>query len=205
MRKSSGWYGPLGMDAAALGLGPATPGATCCHILFGAENLAQGRGSCLSLAAEWPIRALVAFGPAQGHPQSPDLDGIIRNYCIYTEVGRGDGARVAALLDIRQMIGARSEPQECTFCLFEKCKRMQKGILKPSQERLTHILMDHDLHPQGGDYLIPSVDSPLWQTLKVPDTTRKSILERIARISNDQLSQRVCWSGDSEIWASRHS
>lgn len=36
-----------------------------------------------------------------------------------------DGARVAALLDIRQIIGARSEPQE----------------------RLTHILMDHDLHP----------------------------------------------------------
>eukprot|EP00435_Cladocopium_sp_Y103_P012612 s2706_g3.t1 len=36
-----------------------------------------------------------------------------------------DGARVAALLDIRQMIGARTEPQE----------------------RLTHILMDHDLHP----------------------------------------------------------
>lgn len=36
-----------------------------------------------------------------------------------------DGARIAALLDIRQMIGARSEPQE----------------------RLTHILMDHDLHP----------------------------------------------------------
>ena len=26
--------------------------------------------------------------------------------------------------------------------------------------------------------MIPSIDSPLWQTLKVPETTRKSIIQR---------------------------
>ncbi|CAK9061568.1 DNA-directed RNA polymerase IV subunit 1 (DNA-directed RNA polymerase D subunit 1) (AtNRPD1a) (Nuclear RNA polymerase D 1a) (Protein RNA-DIRECTED DNA METHYLATION DEFECTIVE 3) (Protein SILENCING DEFECTIVE 4) (Protein SILENCING MOVEMENT DEFICIENT 2) (RNA polymerase IV subunit 1a) (POL IV 1a) [Durusdinium trenchii] len=88
-----------------------------------------------------------------------------------------DGARVAALLDIRQMIGARSEPQE----------------------RLTHILMDHDLHPNPqGDYLIPGVESPLWQTIKVPETTRRSIIQRISRIPHEVLSQRISWSGDSD-------
>jgi len=93
-----------------------------------------------------------------------------------------DGARVAALLDIRQMIGPRSEPQE----------------------RLTHILMDHDLHPGGGDYLIPGVDSPLWQTLKVSDAMQRSIAQRIRQIPHEALSQRVSWSGDSEVWVGRH-
>ncbi|CAL1171456.1 unnamed protein product [Cladocopium goreaui] len=81
------------------------------------------------------------------------------------------------------MIGPRSEPQE----------------------RLTHILMDHDLHPNPrGDYMIPSLESPLWQTLKVPEATRKSIIQRISRIPHEVLSQRVSWSGDSEIWVGRH-
>lgn len=113
-----------------------------------------------------------------GAPSEPWLPGDIPRDILC------DGARVAALLDIRQMIGPRSEPQE----------------------RLTHILMDHDLHPnpQGGDYMIPSIDSPLWQTLKVPETTRKSIIQRISRISHEVLSQRVSWSGDSEIWVGRH-
>lgn len=95
-----------------------------------------------------------------------------------------DGARVAALLDIRQMIGARSEPQE----------------------RLTHILMDHDLHParQGGDYLIPNIQSPLWQTLNVSETTRQSLLQRISQIPSDALTQRISWSGDSSVWVGRH-
>jgi len=96
-----------------------------------------------------------------------------------------DGARIAALLDIRQMIGARSEPQE----------------------RLTHILMDHDLHPplrKGGDYLVPSIHSPLWQTLNVSDATRHSIVQRISQIPSDALTQRISWSGDSEVWVGRH-
>mmetsp|Transcript_18380 Transcript_18380/g.50435 ORF Transcript_18380/g.50435 Transcript_18380/m.50435 type:complete len:764 (+) Transcript_18380:316-2607(+) len=93
-----------------------------------------------------------------------------------------DGARVAALLDIRQLIGAKSEPQE----------------------RLTHILMDHDLQPMRGDYLIPGEDSPLWQKLPVPDTTRRSIAQRISRIPNEALSQRVSWSGSSEVHVGHH-
>jgi len=93
-----------------------------------------------------------------------------------------DGARVAALLDIRHMIGPRTEPQE----------------------RLTHILMDHDLHPMRGDYLIPGAESPLWQTLPVSDTLRRSIAQRIHRIPHEALSQRLSWSGDSEVWVGHH-
>lgn len=93
-----------------------------------------------------------------------------------------DGARIAALLDIRQMIGPRSEPQE----------------------RLTHILMDHDLHPQRGDYLVPGAESPLWQTLPVSETLRRSIAQRIHRIPHEALSQRVSWSGATEVWVGHH-
>jgi len=93
-----------------------------------------------------------------------------------------DGARVAALLDIRQMIGPRSEPQE----------------------RLTHILMDHDLHPMRGDYLIPGAESPLWQTLPVSESLRRSIAQRIQRIPHEALSQRVSWSGEAEVWVGHH-
>lgn len=93
-----------------------------------------------------------------------------------------DGARVAALLDIRQLIGPRTEPQE----------------------RLTHILMDHDLHPNPGDYLIPGANSPLWQTLQVSDSVKCSIAQRIQRIQYEALSQRVQWCGDSEVWVGRH-
>lgn len=93
-----------------------------------------------------------------------------------------DGARVAALLDIRQMIGPRSEPQE----------------------RLTHILMDHDLHPMRGDYLIPGAESPMWQTLKVSDSLIRSIAQRIHQIPHEALSQRVSWSGEQEVWVGHH-
>jgi len=93
-----------------------------------------------------------------------------------------DGARVAALLDIRQMIGSRTEPQE----------------------RLTHILMDHDLHPMRGDYLIPGAESVLWQTLPVSDGLRRSITQRIHCIPTEALSQRVSWSGESEVWVGHH-
>jgi len=93
-----------------------------------------------------------------------------------------DGARVAALLDIRQMIGPRSEPQE----------------------RLTHILMDHDLHPSRGDYLIPGSGSPLWQTLPVSDSLLRSIAQRIHRIPHEAMSQNVSWSGETEVHVGRH-
>lgn len=93
-----------------------------------------------------------------------------------------DGARVAAILDIRQMIGPNSEPQE----------------------RLTTILMDHDLqYEKGGDYLIPSKRSPLWQTLPVQDSVRRNILQRIRRIPFDAWMHRISWNGD-EIWVGLH-
>lgn len=96
-----------------------------------------------------------------------------------------DGARVAALLDIRQMIGAETE----------------------HQERLTHILMDHDLHParaNGSDYLIPGADSPLWRTLNVTESTRQSISQRISQIPADVFSHRISWCGENEISVGRH-
>lgn len=93
-----------------------------------------------------------------------------------------DGARVAALLDIRHMIGSNRE----------------------SQERLTHILMDHDLHPNRGDYLIPGADSPLWRTLPAPDSLLRSIAARILRIPSEALSQNITWSGETEVWVGHH-
>lgn len=93
-----------------------------------------------------------------------------------------DGARIAALLDIRQMIGPRTEPQE----------------------RLTHILMDHDLHHMRGDYLIPGAESPLWQTLPVSETVRQSIGKRIQRIPHEAYSQRICWHSETEVLVGHH-
>lgn len=93
-----------------------------------------------------------------------------------------DGARIAALLDIRQMIGPRSEPQE----------------------RMTHILMDHDLSTTRRDYLIPGPESPLWNTLPVDEGLLRDIKARIHRIPLEALSQRVSWSGDTEIHVGHH-
>lgn len=92
-----------------------------------------------------------------------------------------DGARVAALLDIRQLIGSRNEPQE----------------------RLTHILMDSDLDPTHEDYLVPSAESPLWQTLPVASYLRRIIQQRIQQIPQEVMSQRICWSGQ-DVWVGRH-
>lgn len=96
-----------------------------------------------------------------------------------------DGARIAALLDIRQLIGSQPEPQE----------------------RLTHILMDHDLHPargRGGDYLIPSAESPLWKTLPVPLSLQREIAQRIHRVPHEAFSQRISWNCESEVHVGHH-
>lgn len=93
-----------------------------------------------------------------------------------------DGARVAALLDIRQMLGAHNEPQE----------------------RLTHILMDHDLHPNRRDYLIPAADSPLWATLDISEALQMSIRQRISKIPTEALSQRISWNGHTEVLVGHH-
>eukprot|EP00929_Paragymnodinium_shiwhaense_P003939 TRINITY_DN10465_c0_g1_i9.p1 TRINITY_DN10465_c0_g1~~TRINITY_DN10465_c0_g1_i9.p1 ORF type:complete len:708 (+),score=61.71 TRINITY_DN10465_c0_g1_i9:266-2389(+) len=93
-----------------------------------------------------------------------------------------DGARVAALLDIRQLIGAYPE----------------------SQEKLTCILMDHDLSPCRGDYLIPGLDSPLWESLPVSPSVLSNVRKRISRIPHEAISQRVSWSGPLEVAVGRH-
>ena len=46
------------------------------------------------------------FEPRNGAPEEPWLPGDLPRDVLW------DGARVAALLDIRQMIGPRSEPQD---------------------------------------------------------------------------------------------
>eukprot|EP00401_Gymnodinium_catenatum_P004824 CAMPEP_0117548600 /NCGR_PEP_ID=MMETSP0784-20121206/47733_1 /TAXON_ID=39447 /ORGANISM="" /LENGTH=562 /DNA_ID=CAMNT_0005345561 /DNA_START=59 /DNA_END=1747 /DNA_ORIENTATION=- len=92
-----------------------------------------------------------------------------------------DGARVATLLDIRQMIGARSEPQE----------------------RLTHILMDYDL-TAGKDFLVPCETSQLWRTLQVPEGLRRNIIMRVMALPHEAMSHHVSWSGDSEVWVGHH-
>lgn len=93
-----------------------------------------------------------------------------------------DGARIAALLDIRQMIGARRE----------------------AQERLTHILMDHDLHPNKGDYLVPGAESTLWQTLPVQNSLRRNITDRIRRIPHEANEHCISWSSDEEVRVGHH-
>jgi len=93
-----------------------------------------------------------------------------------------DGARITALLDIRQMIGHHRE----------------------GQERLTHILMDHDLHPGRGDYLIPGADSALWKTLPVSEALRRSITDRIRRIPHEATAHSVAWIGEFDEQGNQH-
>jgi len=93
-----------------------------------------------------------------------------------------DAARVVAILDIRQIIGARDEPQE----------------------RMTHILIDYDLQSDRQDYLIPSHDSPMWDQLKIPEDLRKAIRRRVKRIPQEAISQRLQWVSETEIWIGHH-
>jgi len=93
-----------------------------------------------------------------------------------------DAARIAALLDIRQMIGSTPE----------------------AQERLTHILMDHDLHQGDGDYLIPGMDSPLWQTLPVTDDLRAAVARRLFRLQQEAFAVRIAWSDETDIRVGHH-
>ena len=56
----------------------------------------------------------------------------------------------------------------------------------------------------GGDYLIPGIESPLWRTLDVPESTRRSILQRISQIPTEKRSQPITWGSDNTIWVGRH-
>jgi len=104
-----------------------------------------------------------------------DQDAITQDECPVDI--RHDAARITALLDIRQMIGHRRE----------------------LQERLTHILMDHDLHPGRGDYLVPGADSPLWQTMPVTEAQRRSITDRIRRIPHEAEMHSLSWSDENQL------
>mmetsp|Transcript_46449 Transcript_46449/g.85082 ORF Transcript_46449/g.85082 Transcript_46449/m.85082 type:complete len:514 (-) Transcript_46449:173-1714(-) len=68
-----------------------------------------------------------------------------------------DGARVNAILDIRQVLGGN----------------------RSAQDKLSELLTDHDLVGQEHeDCIVPSVESPLWERL--PETLRRNVLHRVA-------------------------
>jgi hypothetical protein len=94
-----------------------------------------------------------------------------------------DAARIAAIMDVRQMIGATNE----------------------GQEALTRALMDLDLHGPNGDYLVPSPSSQVWLNLGVPPSVAQDIVARIHRIPSEATSHRVGWSEDKkEILIGKH-
>mmetsp|Transcript_13003 Transcript_13003/g.23974 ORF Transcript_13003/g.23974 Transcript_13003/m.23974 type:complete len:356 (+) Transcript_13003:134-1201(+) len=101
-----------------------------------------------------------------------------------------DAARVACVLDIRQMIGTRSK----------------------LQDELTELLMDYDiLHPltdwekrEGGNYLFPDEDSHYWHRLPTPNTLHRNIVARVRMMSQDPLAHQLSWSGDSHILVGHH-
>lgn len=73
------------------------------------------------------------------------------------DAASADGARVAAVLDVRQVLGA------------------DRG----AQETLSYILMDHDIvRRPDEDPIVPAVDSPLWERL--PEQPRRNTLQLLA-------------------------
>lgn len=75
---------------------------------------------------------------------------------FYTYNAAADAARVSAILDARQVIGAASNYQEI----------------------LSHLLLDHDLlREDGEDPMVPSLNSALWQRL--PEIPRRNVLQRL--------------------------
>lgn len=97
-----------------------------------------------------------------------------------------DAARVAALLDARQVLGSASNLQEI----------------------LSYILLDHDLlRAEGEDPMIPAVESPLWERL--PDVPRRNVLHRLASFRSGSYVPGSCiaefpagnWS---EVHVGRH-
>lgn len=97
-----------------------------------------------------------------------------------------DGARVAAILDIRQMLGSENDLQEA----------------------LTRILVDHDLRADCADFLLPGPGSPLWQLLPVPGALLREIRVRIEAVQCRAAVQCISWRGGEgqpfEIFVGRH-
>lgn len=93
-----------------------------------------------------------------------------------------DGARVAALLDIRQMLGADNDVQEA----------------------LTRILVDHDLQSDCEDFLIPCLTSPLWQRLHVGEAVLRDIRIRIEHARRKDVVHRISWGVPRSAGRSAH-
>lgn len=95
-----------------------------------------------------------------------------------------DGARVAAVLDARQVLGAD----------------------RASQEALSHLLMDHDLlRDPSEDAVVPSADSPLWARLQ--EVPRRNVLHRLASFHADSggsCRAEATVDDHSEIRVGRH-
>eukprot|EP00930_Biecheleria_cincta_P027688 TRINITY_DN1939_c0_g6_i1.p1 TRINITY_DN1939_c0_g6~~TRINITY_DN1939_c0_g6_i1.p1 ORF type:complete len:653 (+),score=123.27 TRINITY_DN1939_c0_g6_i1:133-2091(+) len=97
-----------------------------------------------------------------------------------------DAARVAALLDARQVLGSASNLQEI----------------------LSYILLDHDLlRAEGEDPMIPAAESPLWERL--PDVPKRNVLYRLSSFRSGSYVPGSCiaefpagnWS---EVHVGRH-
>jgi len=95
-----------------------------------------------------------------------------------------DGARVAAVLDARQVLGAD----------------------RASQEALSHLLMDHDLlRDPSEDPVVPTADSPLWGRLQ--EVPRRNVLHRLASFhahSGGSCRAEALADDHSEIRVGRH-
>jgi len=95
-----------------------------------------------------------------------------------------DGARVAAVLDARQVLGAD----------------------RASQEALSHLLMDHDLlRDPSEDPVVPAADSLLWGRLQ--EVPRRNVLHRLASFhahSGGSCRAEAMEDGHSEIRVGRH-
>eukprot|EP00747_Dinoflagellata_sp_TGD_P052107 gnl/TRDRNA2_/TRDRNA2_147722_c0_seq1.p1 gnl/TRDRNA2_/TRDRNA2_147722_c0~~gnl/TRDRNA2_/TRDRNA2_147722_c0_seq1.p1 ORF type:complete len:478 (-),score=69.13 gnl/TRDRNA2_/TRDRNA2_147722_c0_seq1:359-1762(-) len=108
--------------------------------------------------------------PEAGHPLDVPSDVLL------------DGARVAAILDVRQIIGADNHAQEV----------------------LTQVLMDHDLADKHGDYLVPSADSTVWRQLPISEALHGCVVDRIRRLPREAQSTCISWSGDHHVLVGHH-
>ncbi|CAE8667897.1 unnamed protein product [Polarella glacialis] len=80
-----------------------------------------------------------------------------------------DAARVSALLDARQVLGAASNLQEI----------------------LSYLLIDHDLVRRSDeDPMVPAIDSPLWERL--PEVPRRNVLHRLASFHAGSAAAGSC-------------
>lgn len=128
-------------------------------------------------------------GPGQYPPEEKDCGPSTSNKVpayFDTYNSAADAARVSAILDARQVIGAASNYQEI----------------------FSYLLLDHDLlREDGEDPMVPSLSSALWQRL--PETPRRNVLQRLTAFHDGSFVPGSCVaefpSGNwSEIFVGRH-